>query len=494
MYNELTLEYSKALRYLTDYIKGKTTTEKSVILKILTPQQHDDLKTELDLQPVYIEITNNKMCMNLLTIVIKFFKKILRHDFTMFTLKQSVYNILDDFEYILSHLDLQLKLAVFDIYLSATENIVYDKFPPKLQEVFCRFSVYFEEIIYKVFNGGLELGSYSIDTFESLVKKFVSSRVRSDDYEVINARICTFLHLKVKSNDGLSTVPSKSLLDTFASFCPQFSDDTAKIDELLRSVCKDYNFACVRILEQQIFYELKNVYVKKADNLQTTWNKTCCSLKGTLATNVCNSHCTVNKNLQLVVEIINMSVRVQILLQNYWVKQKIDQTTRLFSADTEFVFTSLVKNVSQHANVCKKPVPVQILLEAVSRCSFICYDRSLVLLFKLMCSLIVKNPSDTMVLQKQGLGNLYGMLHAQDVDNKIVVQHLVYFFGSLNSDLHTARDRHCTIKMEAVKIIEILPHNNDCIEMVFWCYSICLSVSYVFFLGIANCSSCYVSF
>lgn len=266
------------------------------------------------------------------------------------------------------------------------------------------------------------------------------------------------------------------MLNSCPDSCTQLVEGVAEFDTLLSLVCNNYNFACIGLLEKEIFSQLNNIYTKKSNNTQTVWKKTCESLRQTLASNFCNAECNLNKNLQLVTEVINMAIRVQLSLQNICLKQRRSHITTLFDADTEFVFVSVTKIISHHFKACQKPISVQTLLEAISACSFTCADRNLVLLFKLITSLITKQPGDRVLLEKQGLRGVYDYLSTHDIDNKTILKQLLCLFCSLNSDLHAAKDRSFIIKAEAMKLIESLPHDEECIETVCLLCFICSTI------------------
>lgn len=466
VYNELVFEYSAALHYLIDYIKNST--EKTLILKVFTPQQHDDLKTKLDLQPIYIEVTNKQICLDLLTKVIKFFERILHYSFTSFSITQSIYTVLDDFEYIISHLDMHLKLSVFEIIFTVTENIQIDKLPPKLQEIFLRFSTYFEQIVYDVLDNNSVLGNCNVAIFEALAIKFLNSQIGEVHYQSRNARICDFMYKKIYLGAGSKNAPFKNLFNVAAAFSPQFFDNTTQSTELISLVCNDYNFSCVVMLKKQMEEELKFMNSQNTmDNPCTIWNNVIKVLKETLVSKFCDNSCNLDKNLQLVIEITNMAVQVQISLLNFHFKRDTKRPLNIFSEKTEFVFCSLIKNITQHLRTCKNQISFSKIIEGISACVFTCSENDLPLLFKILSFPIGKQPIDKIFFDKENLVSLHEFINThQCLEDGITLKYLLHFFRSLSSDIQRAKQRHFKIKNDAIKVIENLPRNSDSIDTV----------------------------
>ncbi|KAJ8979822.1 hypothetical protein NQ317_002087, partial [Molorchus minor] len=167
-YNELANEYIKAFDLLIKYHKEPRS---KLILEVFIPKTFDDLSTQLDLKQVFIEISSKEKCLLVIQKLVKLIKYILMESFLFYSFDDNTLKILQNLLYLFSEENIQLKLCVVEVFIEifCKPRHEFQDYVLDIKRSWYKFTSLFEQLVYGVYNGQIELKENDIKTFESLL-------------------------------------------------------------------------------------------------------------------------------------------------------------------------------------------------------------------------------------------------------------------------------------------------------------------------------------
>ncbi|KAK5640945.1 hypothetical protein RI129_009492 [Pyrocoelia pectoralis] len=264
-YTELCGEYMSALGQLNNYHKIYSGDGKKVKLEIFAPIEIPELKDKLDFSSEPIEIVSKTACNTMQKRLLQLSSNLLRnidsHNF-----HEVIYRNFDCFEYIICECNMDLKLAVIDVYIANLNSgdscrITCGNIAPR----FADFVSFLENIAYNVYNKNFIISQTELQHFEALLISIFSSTKNVSNFKENLYRIAIFVNTKTSSKNlkftCLDYVHSQQLLSS-----ENVSD---YIDKVVK--CNEYEY--VKFLKEQILHEFKN------ETSVPTWNRFHCAIE-----------------------------------------------------------------------------------------------------------------------------------------------------------------------------------------------------------------------
>lgn len=253
---------------------------------------------KLDLSPIFIEITSKTVCLNLLRMMLKIIRKILKDNIETYHLNQTIYDCLDDLLYITKECDLTMKLNVLNAVFTATHHIKSEKYPYILMEYFDNFAIHLEQLIYDISIGKFKLTARDRIIAENVLTTLSESLFYTNSFRKLR------IYEVILNNYNNSLRFSDKLLTHCTTFVRNSTHVTENVDKILAKIFTNNQIQLLCFIEREI--KMKGT---SSDDL---WNRVIEELKKNWQSRNYKSDFAVKTQLLLFDEVTNMAMRLNI--------------------------------------------------------------------------------------------------------------------------------------------------------------------------------------
>ncbi|KAL3272429.1 hypothetical protein HHI36_013911 [Cryptolaemus montrouzieri] len=285
VYNDLLLEYGKALNLLTKYYLENTNTQK-LLIEIFKPLQHEDLKDKIDLSPIYAEILTKSACTKLLNNIIKILQYIIPECFAFYCFDERIRKILENLLLLLNRGSVSLKLNILMIYSKICYQLKLHKdYGVAIENILQRFHSYFENIVCETFNKNVELTNSQYSSLEIILGDIYVNFNSSEMVLLKSKKLTKFLYdvaLEKMSPYKFSDELMKKVVPCIQKLEIKFTNE--EMDDFIIKYLSDSNFYKLCILKNYLKNDIlnhcallssgKEIKVYEA-NISRGWNISC---------------------------------------------------------------------------------------------------------------------------------------------------------------------------------------------------------------------------
>lgn len=280
----------------------------------------------------------------------KIIRKILIDNFETHYLNRTIYDCLNDLLFIISERELEMKLKIFNLVFAATHHIKRENYPFIYVECLEKFAIYFEQLIYEMFNNKIELLNLTEKRLIDDVLIAFNENLFYSNETARKLRIFEFILNKRTTNFLLS----KKLQSQCNVFVRNSLDFTQNIDVITTKIFANHKIELFCLVERELKINHR------------LWKRLIECLKENWRNNDCKSGCCLSTQLSLFDEFTNMTLRLKL--------------------NTQFsnCFEEFTKYCSGHFTLCGPSVAAKGFLNALANCGWFCTPQNLRIILKLI--------------------------------------------------------------------------------------------------------------
>ncbi|CAH1116639.1 unnamed protein product [Phaedon cochleariae] len=481
VYQELSLEYSKAFDLVMNYYK---TPVDRLCLEIFVPLTFDDLSTKLDLTQVYMEINSKKNSVMVLSKLMKFVKYKLKENFMFYSFDEYTYKLLDHLIFLSSEMVEELLIDTMEIFTELLLDTYhrFEEYDVNIRRTFHSFASLLEQYVYKLFDGSTVLNITDTGRFESLLVKYL----KMDDNLKRNmsnvGRINEFIFNTSLTKNKI--LPSENLQMLSVEYLSRLPPDINFSNHIIQHF-NSTNFTMLHYFKDQICHDISECEsisqgIKVYDgNFSNIWRLLHDKIMTKLTTLTCDYGCEFRYFFPFFKGLSDMLIQIQLSL----VKNKGHKCLLYYFDEKELLLQFILKFL-RHMNKCDGTTEdvdnathflLLLMLLTSSRNIDIIFNFVAFPLLKGICYKNENQYPDSFIADgsigdvKMAIRSFYKFLSAQNIKQSTCLRQINRFFRIVSSGLLTLNSTHInSIEILYVKICKNLLESTDeeCIKIV----------------------------
>lgn len=356
IYASLAREYCKAILILCDFLKNA---DKPIKLNVFEPKKNEELSKKLSLKRATIELTSEKICLNLIKKILRIVKFVLVESISFYSVDISTFEVLDNLLFLLCRG--QFECIIFEIFIDLLQRLncnIHD-WNSQILLKFKSFFSFFEQFVYEYYNNQNPKNVDNVK-FEDLLFNYLEAcDSLKADIGQNNARISVFLlkHSLTNNNSEESYMPPRKVQIVCIK---HFTENVSDIDSVRNNVVtiishNDPVIFC--LLKSHIFNDIcmyfeTHSHTTTLDVVETseTWKLFCYTLNSMWGELKCDQNiCQMQKRIEFCLEMFSALLDLKIKFSRHYK----NSNCILYFFNGNIVIPKVLSNIAKHYKSCR---------------------------------------------------------------------------------------------------------------------------------------------